>query len=238
MKIESKKKLLFLSIFTVIALLCYQVNFSSVLGTSNQSFTLFQFIGPIGAGIFSPLFGAVSILTVEVLNLAFKAYSGVAIDLFTLVRVLPMVFAAIYFGTNAKNKAAAVVPLVCMGLFVMHPIGQQAWLYAMYWLIPVIGVFWMKENLLMRSLGTTFTAHAVGSVAFLYLFGMTPAFWLALIPIVFAERVLFALGIGVSFFIANTVVHEMGLPFLNVDERYVLRLRNISVVPVRAPRSR
>jgi hypothetical protein len=238
MKIETKKQLLFLTVFTAIALLCYQINFSQVLGANNQSFTLFQFIGPIGAGIFSPLFGAVSVLAVEALNLSFKAYSGAAIDLFTFVRLLPMVFAAVYFGTNAKNKAAAVVPLVCMGLFLLHPVGQQAWLYPLYWLVPVIGVFWMKENLLMRSLGTTFTAHAVGSVAFLYIYGMTPQFWLALIPVVFAERVLFALGIGVSFFIANTVVHETGLPFLNVDKRYVVRFRNISVVPARAPRSR
>lgn len=234
MKLETKKKLLFLGIFTVIALISYQINFSPILGTENKSFTLFQFIGPIGAGIFSPVFGAVSVIVVELIHMA---TTGIA-DAFSVARLFPMVFAAIYFGT--KRKEIAAIPLLCMGLFWLHPVGGQAWIYTLYWLIPVVGALWLKKNLFVRSLGTTFTAHAVGSTAFLYVYGMTPEFWLALIPVVFVERVLFALGIGVSFVVANTLIHKAGLPFLNVDPRYVLtkeKLKQLVVAPLHVPRS-
>ena len=234
MKIETKKKLLFLAIFTVIALVCYQINFSSILGTENKSFTLFQFIGPIGAGIFSPAFGAVSVIVVELIH---TATTGVT-DLFSVARIFPMAVAAIYFGT--KRKAISAVPLLCIALFWLNPIGAQAWIYPLYWLIPVIGAFWFKDNLFMRSLGTTFTAHAVGSTAFLYVYGMTPQFWLALIPVVFVERILFALGISVSFVAANTLVQKAGLPFLNIDPRYVLswsKIKQLVVAPLHVPRS-
>ena len=149
-----------------------------------------------------------------------------------------MVLAAVYFGS--KSKKTAIVPLLCIVLFWLHPVGHQAWIYPLYWLVPVIGLFWARDNLLMRSLGTTFTAHAVGSTAFLYVYGMTPEFWLALIPVVFVERVLFALGISVSFVAANTVIHKAGLPFLNVDPRYVLtrdKIKQLVVSPLPAPRS-
>ncbi|MCD4739807.1 hypothetical protein K8R43_01295 [archaeon] len=228
MKFENKKKILFLTAFTALALICYQINFSSLLGTENQSFTLFQFIGPIGAGIFSPVFGAISVITVELIN----AVSKGSIDLFGIARMFPMVFAAIYFGTKTKHKAIALVPLASMLLFWAHPIGAQAWAYPLYWLIP-IATLWKKDNLLLRSLGTTFTAHAVGSVAFLYAFSTVPALWWGLIPIVFIERMLFALGISISFVAANTIVSHLGLPFMNVDKRYVLpeRFKNLTAAP-------
>ena len=54
-------------------------------------------------------------------------------------------------------------------------------------------------------LGSTFTAHAVGSVIWLYA-GLVPnpETWLALIPVVVLERILFASGmfVGYTIFIA------------------------------------
>jgi hypothetical protein len=58
-------------------------------------------------------------------------------------------------------------------------------------------------------LGATFTAHAVGSVIFLYTFGLTPAIWMSLIPIVFVERGIFTLGIWISCLAFNTVLDKM-----------------------------
>ena len=76
--------------------------------------------------------------------------------------------------------------------------------------------------------GATFTAHAVGSVAFLYAFNIPAATWMALIPVVAFERGLFALGIAGSTVALNTALdklsHLVDLKALNVEPRYVLSL--------------
>jgi hypothetical protein len=224
-KYFTKRKVLFLMLFSAFALISYQFNFSTILGLEkNETFTFFQFMGPIGAGIFDPFLGAFSVLLVEVANFLMK---GTIVDLsapaglFTIARFFPMVFAAIYFGSKTKNTV--VIPLICIALFIIHPVGGQAWLYSLYWLIPVLAIFW-KDNLFIKSVGTTLTAHAVGSIAFLYLFSTTPAFWLALIPVVAFERLSFAIGITLSYVGMNTALdvlsHKVDLGCLHIDQRY------------------
>jgi hypothetical protein len=89
-----------------------------------------------------------------------------------------------------------------------NPIGRQAWLYSLIWLIPFFATFG-KKRLILNSLGATFTAHATGSVIFLYSFGLTPAIWMSLIPIVFIERGVFTIGIWLSYLVLNTVLDKL-----------------------------
>lgn len=214
------RKIAFLLIFSAMGLLMYQLNFSEIIGAEGQQFTLFQFIGPIGAGILGPVGGALSVLAVEATNFIF---TGKEFELLNLVRLLPMAFAAIYFGT--KNKSSALVAAACMALFWMHPEGSAAWIYALYWIIP-IGAAFYKKNLFVRSLGTTFTAHAVGSTVFLYALNLPAEVWMALIPIVAVERLLFASGISVSYYAVNSLLEafssKIDLGFLNIEKKYSL----------------
>ena len=215
------KKLAFILIFSALSLLFYQFNFSEIVGSEPKAyFTLFQFIGPIGGGIISPLGGALSVLLVEVTNFFL---TGKALDLLTVVRFFPMLFAALYFGT--KGKDSALVAIACMALFWLHPIGNVVWFYALYWLIP-LGAAFYKQNLFARSLGATFTAHSVGSVAFLYAFNLPAEVWVALIPIVAIERLAFAAGISVSYYAVNTVLgafsSKVDFSFLNIEKKYAL----------------
>jgi len=92
-----------------------------------------------------------------------------------------------------------LMPLGCMLLFVLHPVGADAWIYAMYWWIPVILYITQRNDLFAMALGSTFVAHAVGSVIWLYTVPMAASTWLALIPIVLIERLLFALGMVVLY---------------------------------------
>ena len=78
----------------------------------------------------------------------------------------------------------------------------------MIWMIPFVATFF-KKRLILNSLGATFTAHAVGSVIFLYSFGLTPAIWIGLIPVVFIERGVFTLGIWTSCLVLNTVLDKL-----------------------------
>jgi len=215
-----KREVAFLALFTILSLAAYQLKFSTILGVPSQNFNFFQFMGPIGAGIFTPILGVVSVLFVEVLNFFI---SGKALDPITLVRLTPMMFAAYYFGSKSRNRV--IVPLICMGLFMLHPIGRQAWYYSLYWLIPVAAALW-KDKLFLRSLGATFTAHAIGSVAFLYAFGIPADVWATLVPITAYERLSFAVGISISYIAVNSILNSISsrvdVRVLKVDPRYVL----------------
>jgi len=216
------KKILFVLIFAALSIAAYNINFSSLLGTENQSFTLFQFFAPTISAFLGPMGGIAGILIAEIGNYLLL---GKAFDLFGIARLFPMLFAALYFAGKGR-KFVSLVPIVCMALFVLHPVGQVAWIYSLYWLIPPIAAL-LKDNLFLRSLGSSFTAHAVGSVAFLYIFPTTPGLWISLIPVVFVERMLFASGISVSFIVFNSLLarieHLLPEKLINVNERYVVR---------------
>ena len=215
----SPKKILFILAFSLLVLIGSQINFSPLVGAENQFFTLFQFFGPTAGAFLGPVVGASSVLLAELANFLFV---GKEFSIINLFRLTPMVLAAIYFGSKTlrEKRIVSAVPLIAMVAFWLHPVGQEAWFYALYWLIPIVAT--LKPNLLSRSLGATFTAHAVGSVAFLYAVPTTPALWISLIPIVAMERGLFALGIATSYVVFNTVMAKLHLPVFEVNPRYVI----------------
>ena len=226
MKIEnilSTKGLAFLLLFSALVLVADSINFSQALGVQNQFFTLFQFMGPIAGGFLGAMAGTLSVLLAEIISFI---YLGKAFELINLLRLAPMLFAALYFAAYSKGKLAqSAVPIACMALFMLHPVGSQAWQYSLYWLIPAIALM-LPEHLFLRSLGSTFTAHSIGGIIWLYFIPTTPAFWMALIPIVAFERILFALGISGSYIAFNTLlsrfeaVAKSGM--VAIDRRYVL----------------
>lgn len=196
------RKILFAIIFTVLGLVAFQISIDKIVG-STQNFTLFELMGPIGGMFLGPVLGAASAFFVRFLNVALFHQR---LDWLTIIRFLPTMLAAAYFGL--KTKKTAIVFPVCIALFLLNPIGRQAWMYSLIWLIPFAATFG-KKRLVLNSLGATFTAHAVGSIIFLYMFGLTPAIWIALIPVVFMERGLFTLGIWVSCLAFNTILDKL-----------------------------
>jgi len=220
----TKKRIMFFVLFAALVLIAKQINFSAILGAENQAFTLFQFFGPIAGSFLGPVIGAGTVLIAQ---LSEMLLFGKAFDFIALFRLTPMIFAAVYFALYAGKKFnfTAVIPLLAMLAFVLHPVGQQVWFYSLYWLIPIIATVFSKR-LFFRSLGATFTAHAIGSVAFLYSIPTTPELWLALIPIVAVERILFASGISVSFIAFTTILAKLEnfIPnkVLSIDKRYTL----------------
>lgn len=202
----SKQSIIFLVIFIGIGLAALRIPFSSIVGSS-QSFTLFDYMGPTTGLFLGPVFGAISIFLVKVFN---TAMGGQSLDFISILRFLPMMLAAFYLGS--KTKKNIMIPLLCIILFVAHPQGRIAWYYSLYWLIPILAVF-KKNRLILNALGATFTAHAVGSIIFLYAFNLPAAVWISLIPIVAIERGLFALGIWVSYPVFNTILEKLDTRF-------------------------
>ena len=224
-KLLTRKGILFLLIFSVLVFIGDKINFSRLVGGDNQFFTLFQFFGPVAGAFLGPVVGVLSVLIAEV---ASKLLNHAAWDLATVLRLLPMLFAAWYFGTK-KDKTSILIPIAAIILFVAHPIGRQAWFFSLFWTIPIIIKLLPKkygERVFLRSLGATFTAHAVGGAMWNYIVPMTQAKWIALIPVVIYERLLFAAGIAVSFVVINTLLDRLDLKtkseYVNVDKEHVL----------------
>ncbi len=196
-------------------MLSFQIPISKIIG-STQSFTLFELLAPIGGMFLGPIFGGLSAFFVRLINVVLFKQS---LDILTLIRFLPAVLAAVYFGL--KTKKTAIVFPICIALFLLNPIGRQAWLYSMIWLLPFVATFF-KKKLILNSLGATFTAHAIGSTIFLYAFGLTPQIWLALIPVVLIERGVFTVGIWASYLALNTVLDKISkVEFAKVLSQFV-----------------
>ena len=223
-KLITPKGLLFLIIFSVLVFIGDRINFSRLGGAENQFFTLFQFFGPVAGAFLGPVVGVLSVLIAEV---ASKLYTHASLDLVTVLRLTPMLFAAWYFGTK-KDKISYLVPVLAIIAFVAHPVGRQVWYFSLFWTIPIIIKVLPKkygERAFLRSIGATFTAHAVGGAMWNYIVPMTPAMWIALIPVVIFERIVFASGITISFTALNTLLDKLDTKtkseYLNIDKKYV-----------------
>lgn len=237
-KIFSKTGLVFLGLFILLTYIGMQINFSPLLGLvaeENQFFTVFQLFGPVAGGFFGAILGAASVLVAELINFILL---GKEFEFINLFRLTPMLFAAYYFAKNRekmfKNKFSLIIPAICMIAFILHPIGGQAWYYSLFWLIP-IAVKFLPEHLILRSLGATFTAHAIGSTIFLYTIPTTPELWAVILPsIVIFERVIFAIGISISYVAFNTILDKVDSltltnlrQIINIEDRYVLSAKNL-----------
>lgn len=223
-KLITPKGFMFLVIFSVLAFVGDRINFSKLVGAENQFFTLFQFFGPVAGAFLGPIVGVLSVLIAEV---ASKLYMNSSWDILTILRLAPMLFAAWYFGAK-KDKIIYLVPILAILAFVAHPVGRHVWYFSLFWTIPIIVKLLPKkysDKAFLKSLGATFTAHSVGGAMWNYLVPMSPAAWIALIPIVIFERALFALGITLSFVSLNTLLDKLDTKtksgYINIDKKYV-----------------
>jgi hypothetical protein len=119
---------------------------------------------------------------------------------FSITLGIPTLFASLSWSASKQQKSPQdaalhlLLPLTCMLLFCISPVGSTAKAYSLFWCIP-IALFCIRFShpalsITSRALKSTFTAHALGSVIWVYLVPMTGEQWLALIPIVPLERLL------------------------------------------------
>ena len=160
------------------------VRISYLIGSKHLCFSASQAVAPLtgaflGLGGISMVFGLRTIMQL--------AGTGLHINL-TLYHI-PTFFASFYWRSDERLFTIGV-PILCMLLFVLHPQGSGAWMYSLYWLIPPLCALKKNKSILLTALGSTFTAHAVGSIIWLYCLGLPTAAWIGLIPMVAVERLL------------------------------------------------
>jgi hypothetical protein len=198
---ESKKKVLFISLFGVLALAALQIPLNQLVG-SNAKFTLFDSFGPIATAFIGTIPGVIAVFLAQLGN--FLLSGAQVVDAGTIIRFFPMLFAAWYFAK--PRRVNIVVPVLAIIAFNLHPIGRSAWYFSLFWLIPIAMEFLRDKSLLARSLGATFTAHSVGGAAWVWTFGLSKEIWTNLIPVVAMERTIFAFGICVTYVAMNNVL--------------------------------
>ncbi len=253
-RLLSKKGLIFAILFVAISLVGTQINFSKLIGAENQFFTMFQLWGPIAGGFLGSALGMVTVFLAQVAGLVI---GGKQITLLSILRLAPMLIGAYYFSraTMGQNAFVIVACVAAMLSFWITPAGAAVWYYALYWTIPIIAIAATQSKqiqvafekfaklaknvpfignalstypqLFLISLGATFAAHAVGGLIWAWTVPMTASGWLLLVPVTAAERLIFAIGISISYIIFNNVLNAVDKAFdvskvVAIDKRYLL----------------
>lgn len=187
----------------------------TLLGKNFAHFSLFYFLTPL-AGAFLSLPQAASLTVLVFLSKALLSGYPITGGIPTLCATL--VWAAHAQATQQKNFKAhffyflmsAALPALCMAVFMTHNTVGKGWVYALYWLIPM--ACYCAHRILRHNssfvvaLSSTFVAHAVGSVLWLFTVPTKPEQWLALIPVVALERLSIALCMTSTLVIVRTLI--------------------------------
>ena len=197
---DKKNKKVFIALFGLGVISSLGIQLSFIWGSQQGSFSLASMMLPL-AGMPLSMGGSVTFVG------AFFAAKWM-IGFMPLTFGLPTACSAANWSLYTHKKHSlkttvvkllfnVVLPAVCMILFVMHPIGGKAFMYSWYWLIPIaayVAQLFFGTSFFLVALSSAFIAHAVGSVMWLYTLNMPAERWIALIPIVAIERLVFTLG--------------------------------------------
>lgn len=189
-------------LWTAVALLAVLIPIRPLVG-EGLPFTAFEFIGPLGGALFGAASGAIAAIGAKGIG---ALIAGGALTAFGLTRLLTPGAAAVYM--DGRQRWILLVAIAAMIAFWLHPVGRQVWFIALYWLIP-LAAWPLRTNLLARSLGATFTAHALGGALFIWLVPTTPALWIGLVPVIAIERLVFGAGMTVALIAFEAVLSKL-----------------------------
>ena len=230
-----KSKIWFLLLFIVLGFIALQIPVN-VLAGAKVKFTLFDLFSPISGAFLGSFFGIFAVVVMQLFNLIVHGFTNIdnssILKLAATLRFLPMAFGVWYFALS-KNKTGnsrliLLIPLLSIIIFNLHPVGRTVWFYSLFWFIPFLTWSFRQRFLVARSLGSTFTAHAVGGAVWIWAFNLPAGVWISLIPIVILERSIFALGISAFYVLLNNLLaFSVKKKFLrsdfSFDKKYVFR---------------
>lgn len=183
-----------LSAFSVqiVAKLTAFAKFSFIVGSKMAFFAPAAVVLPL-AGAFGGISGSLGMLG---MGLIMRCLFFGAMPLVFLAYHLPGFVASLYWAHDSKIFRS-VPALLCMILFLAHPVGAQSAWYTLFWLIPMIASFY--SGIFFTALGSSFTAHAVGTLVWLYAGQLAPADFALLVPVVIVERLMIAVAMVMAY---------------------------------------
>lgn len=203
-------KYILFTLYALFALIALNTPLTAILG-ANTKFTAFDALSPSTLAILGGIPGLITIILVQLLDKII--HGNFHFDIASTVRILTPVVASLYF--YKKTKLNSLLPIAAMIAFVIHPIGREVWYFSLFWLIPVICNNIKNPNPLIKSLGSTFAAHALGGAVWIYAFNLPASVWKSLIPIVIFERLILTAGITLTYFALKNIKSEI----LNYETR-------------------
>lgn len=218
----TKRNFLFVAIFAFVGFIALQIPVAQLEG-SKVKFTVYDAFAPIAGAFIGSIPGVIAVFLMQFFN--FLVQGARIEDAGTIIRFFPMLFAALYFAK--KGKLNLIIPAIAIAAFVAHPIGRTVWYFTLFWTIPMLAYFLRDRFLLARALGSTFAAHAVGGALWIWTFSLPAPVWNSLIPVVAAERILFAFSIVGSFLLVNNLLclaekkHLLNLGF-RINQKYLI----------------
>ena len=229
-----ENRIWFLIFFIVVGFIALQIPVN-VLAGAKVKFTLFDLFSPISGAFLGSSFGIFAVVVMQLFNLIIHGFTNIdnssILKLAATLRFLPMAFGVWYFASAQKkagnSKLILLIPLLSIIIFNLHPIGRTVWFYSLFWFIPLLVWPLRQRFLVVRSLGSAFTAHAIGGVVWIWAFNLPAGVWISLIPVVILERSIFALGISSSYIFLNNILalfskNSMLAGVFSFDKKYVL----------------
>lgn len=190
------------AIFSCLAPLVSLLKVSFIVGSRCALFSFGQCLTPLAGA-----FGGISVsLVVFVSQLLWYKTCGASLF---LICPLATFCGALHFSLLPKKWLATLIPLSCIVLFMAHPNGFQVAWYSLFWAIPLCTLLIPHRSFFLNALGSTFTTHAVGTVLWLYAKNLSPELFVSLVPIVIAERLLFAAGMTMTYYAINWLVAKI-----------------------------
>lgn len=186
-----------------------------MVGSWATFFSAVSTISPL-SGYFGGAVGGIFYLA---FRLMWRLFFGVThVGMSWLINIFPG-WCSTMFWSFPRAVGSVFVPFVSICLFIMHPVGGQAFVYALLWLIPIAlyasryTSMHIENAFFTQALCSTFVAHAVGSVMWLYgMPAMKPEVWILLTPIALAERFFFAVGITLARLVVIYLVDIAKVP--------------------------
>lgn len=186
-----------------------------------------------GGNFFNPLIGVFGGASASLFVFVIKIISRVAvfgIKQHVFLFNIPTLAASLYFLATpfsphlnvqkAYQIGLTILLGLCVILFMLHPQGWLAASYTMLWLIPLLILWLPYQSFFLSALGSTFTAHAVGAVLWIWQQPLSAEYWLGMIPVVFAERCTFAIGMTLLYYLI-TIVRSRMVFYANVTRNRV-----------------
>lgn len=160
---------------------------------SNHIWTFFSASGCIKPliGAFGGSFAASVFFVINLLTLFFVKNP---FSLHLLAHHIPGFCAALSW-TMQKKSFRALFFVFSAVLFLVHPVGCRAGVYVFLWCIPTfLCIMNRRHTIFFEAVISTYIAHAVGSVIWIYTVPSQAGEWIALIPLAFFERLFFAMS--------------------------------------------
>lgn len=143
-------------------------------------------------------------------------------SLSVLAFFIPGIVAGYYLRTQSLFVRVGL-PIMCIALFCMHPVGYTAVPYTLYWIFPVLLPSIIKKSFFIEALVATLVAHAVGSTIWLYTMSTNTIGWFSLIPVVWYERCFYAMGMVVISIVVKALAN-------GIDKIFYRYKKNIAIV--------